>query len=152
MSINLVTGEADTTKLKKLSREKLDGMAEVLGIDPTKFKNVDELLECIRIVAKVHAEKTDIQVKQKKLDAPEIVELTTIACDGEYLIDTGDTNAEGYPVHRCRLRKNLQWIGDNGCVGCEAIHNKLNREQREAIVEKNKGKDANDVIEAQNPK
>ena len=134
MSINLMTGEVDKDALTKVSSDMLNGMATALGIDPTVFKDPAELIECINAVTQVHAGKTSIQAMQDKLDRPDPVQLPDISCGGEYIVDTGQTDPEGRPIHRCRLRQNIEWVGDNGCVGCENIHGVLTHEQTEAIA------------------
>ncbi|VVB53435.1 Uncharacterised protein [uncultured archaeon] len=148
MSINLKTGAVDIIAMKKMSDEKLAGMAEALGIDPSKFETQEALLECIRVVTQTHAGVTDIQEKQRNIDAPEIVALEEIACEAEHLIDTGETDQQGRPIHRCRLRPNMTWVGDNGCVDCHQIYDKTTREQRDAIIKKHEGQETDKVEES----
>jgi hypothetical protein len=137
MSVNLATGEVDVDGLNKMAREKLDAFAELLGIKPDVFTTRPQLIEAIRAVVQVHAGKSDAQKLQAEMSRPESVSLGTIACKGKYRIDEKEPNSRGETIHRCKLRQNLRWTGDNGCVGCEKIHDKLTKKERDAIVAKN---------------
>jgi hypothetical protein len=147
MSISLYTGIVDTDKLdKECTRDQLDAIAKALGVDPSKFTTKAQILECIRHVAKASCNLIVANKKAEELSKPAPIELGSIACKKRYRIDEPEPDRDGNTVHRCTLRCNLRWVGDNGCVGCDAIHNKVKRADRDAISDKNKKED--EIIKA----